>query len=177
MPKPQARQAQHANVSGQRWPAIQTDQIETQLGNKDQCGKNPEILHQIVAERTVPVDLFQVCFAHHAPAVGRAWQTEGHTLADYRNVTIVGVTGVFDVGVLALANGFAHTRVQLAGGRIGKAHLELGMLAHADRAPPPPPLPPSHTGPEGVVSNRELSRGHRYSGTIWTPTTTTSSPC
>ena len=34
-----------------------------------------------------------------------------------------------------MANGFTHPGMQLTGGRVGKAHLKLGVLSYADRAP------------------------------------------
>src|SRR5690606_39445164 len=51
------------------------------------------------------------------------------------DVTVIGISGITNVSVLPLADSFAHTGVQLAGCRVGKAPLKLRMLAYAYRAP------------------------------------------
>src|SRR5690606_8708464 len=94
-----------------------------------------EALHQVVAQGAVAEYLLQIRLAHHAPAVRRAGEAEGHPAPYHRDVAVIRIAGGGDKGIGAPGNGLAHTRVRRPGGRIGEAALELGMLAHADRAP------------------------------------------
>ncbi|MCY1443251.1 hypothetical protein D9M71_596540 [compost metagenome] len=48
---------------------------------------------------------------------------------------VVGIAGIGDEQVGAVANGLSHAGVQLAGGRLGEAQLQFGVLAHTHHAP------------------------------------------
>lgn len=49
-------------------------------------------------------------------------------------MAVIGVAGVEGEEILAVADGFAHARVQLAGGRGGEAQFEFGMVLHPNGA-------------------------------------------
>ena len=48
---------------------------------------------------------------------------------------VVGIAGVGDKQILATADGFAHARVQLAGGRVVEHQFKFSVLLHAHHAP------------------------------------------
>ena len=55
------------------------------------------------------------------------------TPADDRNMPVVGIAGVGDKQVLATADGFAHARAQLAGGRVVEHQFKFSVLLRAPR--------------------------------------------
>ncbi|OIQ86362.1 hypothetical protein GALL_317720 [mine drainage metagenome] len=81
-----------------------------------------------------PEGFFKVGLAHHAPGIERARHLESNAFADHRNVPVIGISRIGDEHVLALADGFAHTRVQFSRGRVIEHQLHLGMLLHPHRA-------------------------------------------
>ncbi len=114
----------------------QTAELLQQTADGEQRGHREQIgLHQPDAQRTATIDLLQIRLAHHPPTVWRALQLEGNALADDRNVSVVRVAGIGDEQVGTLGDRLPHTRMQLAGGRIGKTQFQLGMLLHAHRSP------------------------------------------
>ncbi|MNJ52866.1 hypothetical protein D3C81_320090 [compost metagenome] len=101
-----------------------------------QPGKGRHIgFHQPVAEGAAAVHLLQIGFAHHPPAVGRAWQLEGDALAHHRHTAVVGITGIGHEQVGTAADRLAHAWVQFAGRRVGKAQFQLGMTLHLHGGP------------------------------------------